>query len=123
MVNTKSEEIGQKPTNTVTNFKSIIEQLDATAPKVQEVDWSIMERVMGECDFTKCNNTMAAFNLFYQQLWAHVVFPLEEENHLKGREIGRLILEADTHRRQAEKAQEEAESLRKRLQEKGNKEA
>lgn len=119
MVNTKSEEIGQKSTN----LKAIIEQLDATKPIVEKVNWAIMERVMGECDFTKTKDTMEAFNLFYEQLWAHVVFPLEEESHMKGREIGRLIIEADTYKRQAKKYQEEAQSLRERLQEKGNKEA
>ena len=114
------EKTGAKSTS---DFRNIIQQLDANKPDIRQVNWSIMERVMEQCDFTNCKDALAAMNLFYQQLWTHVVFPLEDEDHIKQREIGRLIIETDQAQRKAKKLEEEVASLREELQKQSNKEA
>ena len=108
---------------TATNLKSIVEQLDANAPKIEQIDWTIFDAILHNTDFTKTKNVLDAMKLFYQQLWAHVVFPLQDEDHIKQREIGRLIIEADENRRKAKKLEEEITSLREELQKESSKEA
>lgn len=110
-------------TDTASQLKQIWEKLDASAPKIDQIDWSIYNRILENTDFTNCKDTQAVMNLFYQQLWVHVIFPLEDERHLYQRENGRFILEADTNRRKAEALQAEVESLREKLQEEGLDEA
>lgn len=89
------------------NLKSIVSQLDAKAPKVEQVDYSIMEMILNSTDFTGCATTMDAMNLFYERLWASVVFPARDQEHILQREVGRLILECDQWKRRAEKAEAE----------------
>lgn len=108
--------------NNAQNFRDTIAQLDANRPKLKEVNWSIMEMILNECDFTKCENTLQVMNKFYEQLWAHVVFPLEDEISSKEREVGRLIVEADEWRRKAEALEQKA-SAGEGVQEQSNKEA
>ena len=97
-------------------LKGIIEKLDASAPKIDEVDWSIMDMVMNNTDFTTCKNTMESFNRFYEVLWGAIVFPARDQEHLLQREVGRLILENDQHKRRADAAEETVETLREKLQ-------
>jgi len=105
------------------HMKDIIEKIDQAAPKIHEVDYAIMDRVLNDTDFTKCQNSLEALKLFYEQMWVHVIFRLEDDLNLYQRENGRLIVEADANRRKAERLQEENETLRERLQEKSDQEA
>lgn len=105
------------------NMKNIVESLDINAPKVDEPNWAIFESMLGQVDFTKNKNVMEDLNMFYREMWRHVIFPLEDELNAKNREIGRLIIEADSFRREAKKATEELEDLRKRFSKESDKEA
>lgn len=107
----------------VPEFKNIISKVDADRPKLKEIDWSIQTRILNNTDFTKTKNTMEAMNLFYEQLWMHVIFPLEDEIYSKNREIGRILGEWIEYKKKAEKYKEELDTLRERLQEEGEKEA
>jgi len=102
-------------TEGTTKFKQILEKLDANRPKVEQIDWSIFDQIMNHCDFTKTEDALAALKLFYENLWMHVVFPLQDDLHSHQRENGRLIVETDGYRRKAER-------LGKQLQEAGVKE-
>lgn len=100
-------------------LKSIIEKIDANKPKIEEINYKIFDDILNNTDFSKTKNALESLKLFYERMWMHVIYPLEDDLHLYQRENGRLILEADTNRRKAEKYQAENEDLRKRLQEAG----
>ncbi len=109
------------------NLKSIIEKLDTNRPTIEKIDYGIMNQILDTTNFKNCHTTIAAMNLFYERLWASVVFPLQDDLHLYQRENGRLILEYDQERRKAihaqkksEKLQEQIDSVRKRIQEVGD---
>lgn len=119
MENTKSEKTGQKPTN-VQTFRDTIESLDAKAPKIEQIDYSLMNYILGSTNFQNCKTTMDALNLFYERLWAEIIFKMEDQIHVKDREIGRLILQVHEEGLAKKKAESEADTLRKRVQEQGN---
>ena len=97
--------------DTVTSFKSIIEQLDTNRPKVEEVEWETFDMILNNCDFTKTKNAFDSMKVFYENLWRHLIFPLRDELHITQRENGRLILEWDQERRKASRYKEQIESL------------
>jgi len=109
--------------DTQANLREIVEKLDANAPDIKEIDWSIFDHILRNTDFTKCHDAMQSMKIFYNRLWVHVVFPLQDDLHLYQRENGRLILEADAATRKADKLEKEIETLRERLQEESPKEA
>ena len=116
MENIKSEETGQKPTKVITTFKDTISKLDANAPQIEKIDYSIMNRVLSYTDFTNTKNTFDALKLFYERMWAEVIFKLEDQIYAKDREIGRLIIQAFEAEAARKKAENEADTLRKELQ-------
>ena len=114
MENTKLEKTGQILTSN--EFKTIINKIDDMAPKIEVIDWGIFDAILHEHDFTKCKSTLDTMKKFYEYLWTHVVFPHEEEAHLKNRENGRLIVESFEYRKKAELFEAEANALREELQ-------
>ena len=103
--------------DTIKTFKQTVEKLDALAPKIEKVDWTIFDRILNDADFTKCKDALESIKTFYNHLWAHVIFPLQDEFYLQQRETGRLILEWDQQKRRADKLEHELEELRAKLQE------
>ena len=101
-------------------LRDTVKSLDLNRPKLEEVPSEFFDRVMNNTDFTKTKNSLEAMKLFYDNLWGMVVFPIMDDLEAAQRETGRLILEWDTERRKAEKAEREVETLRKQLQEKGS---
>ena len=114
MENIMLGEIGQKLTEN--EVKTIIDKIDGLSPKVEVIDWNIFDAVLHNADFTKTTNSLDALKKFYESLWIHVVFPHEEEAHLKNRENGRLIVENYTLRKKTEDLEKEITSLREELQ-------
>lgn len=114
MENIKLEETGQKSISN--QLHEIVKKIDDMAPKVDVINWKIFDAILSNHDFTKCKNTLDVMKKFYECLWTHVIFPHEEEAHLKDRENGRLIIEAHEWRLKACKLEEENISLREELQ-------
>jgi len=103
----------------IADLKETVAQLDANRPDVRVIDHGIYDMILNNTDFTKCKTTQQSMNKFYEQLWMHVIFPLQDDCYSKDREIGRILCDWITEKKQKEKYKEELDTLRESLQGEG----